>query len=199
MKKKNIKGTDSVVLTLAMTAAEARLLRNEFYMILSDSDDIETEDDWRYAVQVSFEQWLSGRQRHKYQEKLRPAAEKLYKALRISLRQSPEIPTLNGMWTHREEKKFDKSLEELAKDWLIDKFDDFTDIFPIESAQGRGNALFSSLMKSIQTTLPVRSKGNDDEFKLGIAGKGGSVTWFDSFSEFIERAAKLTAASYPYD
>jgi hypothetical protein len=98
MSKRLPKRDSTIILQLAMSAYEARLLRDELCGQLSEMDlDDATADvfeDHETVLTTSFDDWVNIRQNDVYRKRLRPVLEKTVKALRVSLGLSPEIPTV---------------------------------------------------------------------------------------------------------
>lgn len=79
---KYMKATDTVILTLALTAKEARVIRDFVFSDVANADSIDASKGWEYPADMSFGEYL----RHAEEKKRAPALKKLYHALRSALR-----------------------------------------------------------------------------------------------------------------
>lgn len=86
---KNLKATDKVVLTIELTADEARTVRDSIYRTLAqhDENDGMRESNWMYPASVPYAQFLSDVVEDTIWLRGRPSLVKVYNALRESLRQ----------------------------------------------------------------------------------------------------------------
>jgi hypothetical protein len=95
------KRDSTIVLQLVLSAAEARMLRDELGGQLAEmrleEDASGMFDESTTAFYSNFDRWIESRQNTEYSKKLQPVLEKTVKALRVALGLKPEIPDLSNI------------------------------------------------------------------------------------------------------
>lgn len=128
---KNLKATDKVILTLELTAAEARSVRDVMHKVIADRHDHSPKDDWKYPAGTKFFDFLEDSIDDQFWSTATPASIKVYNALRSALRQPPKTSDFVNCYGPA----YKGCLDELFKEWVNDMRAAISIVPPMECEQ----------------------------------------------------------------
>ena len=163
-----LKPTDRIVLSLELSVAEARALRDELYCAMSDLDAPDMADMvWSFELKAGVNEWLRAANKREYRKKVMPAIEKAYSALRVALGLKPDIPVLGGAYTTR---NCLKVTEAHFKQFVKNAVNTFLTFYDVETFKDerRGEKMLKALSAALKLQVVLRATAKTDEAKLFV-------------------------------